>query len=161
MPFHIEINSPVDRTRVLNLDQAYLREKVLVPWVAGLPFEFEQGEWSAGESRLTILEGPTLKSATGEEDWADALRTAADVTREMLEAAEASAPAQTAVVVEANSAETALEALRAGRPTRQIPWSTAAERVGKHDPEVTAVILVVRRPDLPWPRLGSHPSSAR
>jgi hypothetical protein len=153
MPFHVEINSPVNRSRVLNLDQADLRGKVLGPWIAGLPFEFGDGEWVPRESRLSILEGPTLESATGEEGWADALRTAVDVTREMLEAAEASAPAQTAVVVEANSAETALEALRAGRPTQQIPWSTAVERVSKRDPEVTAVILVVRHDDLTWPRL--------
>jgi hypothetical protein len=153
MPFHVEINSPVNRSRVLNLDRADLREKVLGPWVTGLPFEFGDGEWAPSESRLTILEGPALESATGEAGWADALRAAEDVTREMLEAAEASAPAQTAVVVEANSLEAALEALRAGRPTQQIPWSAAAERVNKHDPEVIAVILVVRHADLGWPQL--------
>jgi hypothetical protein len=71
----------------------------------------------------------------------------------MLEAAEASAPAQTAVVVEAESAESAIEALRRGQPTQQIPWSTAAERVGRRDPEVTALILVVTPAEPIWPRL--------
>jgi hypothetical protein len=153
MPFHVEISSPVKRARVLNLDQAGLRWEVLGPWIAGLPFEFGEGEWVPGESRLTILEGPALKSTAGEEAWGAALRVATDVTREMLEAAEASAPAQTAVVLEADSAESALEALRAGQPTQQIPWSTAAERVGKCDPEVTAVILVLRPTGPIWPRL--------
>jgi len=153
MSFHVEINSPVSRARVLNLDQTDLRQRVLSPWIAGLPFEFGGGEWARRESRLTILEGPALESTAGEDAWGHALRAAEDVTRKMLETAEASAPAQTAVVVEANSAETALEALRAGRPTQQIPWSTAAERVGKRDRELTAVILVVRHADLTRPRL--------
>jgi hypothetical protein len=144
MPFHVEISSPINRARVFNLDQADLRGEVLGPWVAGLPFEFGGAEWAPRESRLTILAGPVLESATSEEGWADALRAAEDVTREMLEGAEASAPAQTALVVEADSVETALEALRAGRATRQIPWSSAVERVGNRDPEVTAMILVVK-----------------
>ena len=153
MLFHVEITSLINRVRVLNLDREGLQERVLGPWVAGLPFEFGDGEWAPSESRLTILEGPTLAAAAGEEGWADALRTAEDVTRELLEAAEASAPRQTAVVVEAGSVKAALEALRAGQPTQQIPWSTAVERVGSQDPEVTAVILVVKQPAQPWPRL--------
>ncbi|MGC1167025.1 MAG: hypothetical protein WA862_13055 [Solirubrobacterales bacterium] len=152
MPFHVEISSPVNRVRVLDLDQANLRSEVLGPWVAGLSFEFGDGEWAPRESRLTILEGPALGAAAGADGWGDALRAAEDVTRQMLEAAEASAPAQTAVVIEADSVEAALEALRAGRPTQQIPWSSAAERIGKRDPEVTAVILVVKPADMAWPR---------
>jgi hypothetical protein len=144
MPFHVEISSPINRTRVLNLDRADLQGQVLGPWVGGMPFEFGGGEWAPRQSRLTILEGPALESATDEQGWADALRAAEDVTREMLEGAEASAPAQTALVVEAESVKTALEALRAGQSTQQISWSTAVERIGNRDPEVTAVILVVR-----------------
>ena len=124
---------------------------MLGPWVAALPFEFADEEWAPRESRLTILEGPALQSANGEEGWADALRAAEDVTREKLEVAEASAPAQTALMVEADSVATALEALRAGRATQQIPWSTAADRVSSRDPEVTAVILVVKGPGEAWP----------
>jgi hypothetical protein len=153
MPFHVEINSPVNRARVLNLDRGDLQGKVLGPWMVGLPFEFGEGEWVPRESRLTILEGPALATTAAEEGWADALRAAEDVTREMLEAAEEGAPAQTAVLVEADSAEAALEALRAGQPTQQIPWSAAIERVNDHGPELAAVILVVKRPAQAWPRL--------
>jgi hypothetical protein len=160
VPFHVEISSPVKRARVLNLDRDGLRREVLGPWVAGMPFGFGEDEWAPDESRLTILEGPALESTAGEEAWAAALRVATDVTREMLEAAEASAPAQTAVVVEADSAESAFEALRAGQPApQQIPWSVAAERVGKRDPELTAVILVVAPTEPVWPRLDHPPRS--
>src|SRR3954469_13334619 len=152
MPFHVEISSPLSRIRVFNLDEAELQGAVLRPWVAGLPFEFGNREWAPRESRLTILRGPALEAVDSEDAWESALRAAEDVTRPMLEAAEANAPAQTALVIEADSVEGALRELRAGRSPEQIPWSTAAERVDNRDPEVTAVILVVKRPALAWPQ---------
>jgi hypothetical protein len=152
MPFHIEISSALDRARVLNVGEAELRKEILEPWVAGLPFGFGGRDWEPRESRLTILEGPAIAQPSGaEEGWVDALRAAEDVTRTMLEAAEASAPAQVAVVVEADSVEAALTDLRSGKPPRQIPWSTAVERIGSRDPEVSAVILVVKRAEIDWP----------
>jgi hypothetical protein len=152
MPFHIEISSSFDRARVLNIREAELRKQILEPWVAGLPFEFGGRDWTPRESRLTILEGPTLEPGLGAEaGWANALRAADDVTRPMLEAAEATAPAQVAVVVEADSVEAALKCLRAGKPPQQISWATAVDRIGDRDPEVAAVILVVKPPQLGWP----------
>jgi len=153
MPFHIEISSALDRARVLNVGESELREQILEPWVAGLPFGFGGRDWEPRESRLTILEGPSLESNDGEEGWVDALRAAEDVTRPMLEAAEANAPAQVAVVVEADSVEAALKNLRSGKPPQQISWATAVERIGDRDPEVSAVILVVKRPQIDWPEL--------
>jgi hypothetical protein len=154
MPFHIEISSALDRTRVLNVGESELRKEILAPWVAGLPFGFGGRDWEPRASRLTILEGPTLEPLNGgDEGWADALRAAEDVTRPMLEAAEASAPNQVAVQIEADSVEAALNDLRSGKPPRQIPWATAAERIGGRDPDVAAVILVVRRPQFDWPEL--------
>jgi hypothetical protein len=152
MPFHIEISSAVDLARVLNVGEAELRKDILEPWVAGLPFGFGGRDWEPRESRLTILEGPALEPS-GEEGWLEALRAAEDVTRRMLEAAEASAPAQVAVLVEADSVEAALDDLRSGKPPQQISWATAVERIGGHDPEVAAVVLVVKRPQLEWPQL--------
>ena len=152
MPFHIEISSALDRARVLNVGDSELREQILQPWVAGLPFGFGGRDWEPRESRLTILEGPTLKPNDGtEEGWTDALRAAEDVTRAMLEAAEASAPAQVAVVIEADSVEAALNELRSGKPPQQISWANAVERIDDRDPEVSAVILVVKRPRIDWP----------
>lgn len=154
MAFHIEISSALDRARVLNVGEAELRKQILDPWVAGLPFEFDGRDWEPRESRLTILEGPRLDHGIGVEDgWAKALRATDDVTRRMLEAAEASAPAQVAVVVEADSVEAAMRDLRSGKAPRQISWATAAERINGRDPEVSAVILVVRRPRIEWPEL--------
>jgi hypothetical protein len=151
MPFHIEISSALDRARVLNVGETELRKQILEPWVAGLPFEFGGRDWEPRESRLTILEGPLLEAQTGEASWTGALHAAEDVTRPMLEAAEASAPAQVAVIVEAGSVEEALDDLRSGKPPRQVPWATAVERIGARDPEVSAVILVVKRPQIDWP----------
>jgi hypothetical protein len=154
MPFHVEISSPLNRARILNVDEEELRKEILEAWVAGLPFNFGGQDWQPRESRLTILEGPALKpGADGEDGWSNALRAAEDVTRPMLEAAEQSAPARIAVLVEANSVEAALKDLRSGRPQKQIPWATAIERIGNRDPEITALILVVKRPEIAWPEL--------
>lgn len=154
MAFHIEISSALDRTRALNLDEAELGKEILEPWVAGLPFGFGGRDWEPRESRLTILEGPAIAAPEdAEAGWLDAMRAAEDVTRAMLEGAEASAPAQIAVLVEGNTVEEALRGLRAGKPPRQVPWSAAAERIAGRDPEVSAVILVVKRPGIAWPDL--------
>jgi hypothetical protein len=152
VPFHVEISSPLDRARVLDVDEAELRTEILEPWVAGLPFKFGGRDWEPRESRLTLLEGPALGANSGGEDgWENVLRAAEDVTRRMLEAAEASAPAQIAVVVEADSVEAALKNLQSGKPPRQIPWAAAFERIGSRDPDVTAVIIVVKQPKIDWP----------
>lgn len=154
MPFHIEISSSFNRARVLNVDEVELREEILEPWVAGLPFEFQGRDWEPQQSRLTILEGPTLETESGaKDDWEKALRAANDVTRPMLEAAEANAPERIAVVVEADSVDAALRDLHSGRPPQQIAWATAIERISSHDPDVTAVILVVKRAEIAWPEL--------
>ncbi len=155
MPFHIEIRSPLHRARLLNVDEAELREQVLDFWVAGLPFKFRGEDWAPRESRLTILEGAEIDLEARNDDvgWQQALRAADDVTRKMLEAAEASAPSRIAVVIEADSVETALRDLRSGRPPEQISWAAAAERIASQDPDVTALILVVKRPEIGWPDL--------
>lgn len=155
MSFHVEIRSPLDRARLLNASEAELREQVLDFWVAGLPFKFRDRDWQPRESRLTILEGPEIEAAADAEDggWQQALRAAEDVTRRMLEAAEARAPSRIAVVVKADSVEGALRDLRTGQAAEQISWNAAVERIAGHDPDLTALILVVKRPDIGWPEL--------
>lgn len=155
MPFHIEISSPFDCARVLNINEAELRGKVLDFWVSGLPFKFHEKDWEPRECRLTILEGPEIESGSdgAKESWDKALRAADDVTRQMLETTEASAPTRIAVVVEADSVEAALRDLRSGRPPEQIPWATAIERIGSSDPDLTALVLVVKRSKIGWPEL--------
>jgi hypothetical protein len=155
MPFHVEISSPLNRARVLNANEKELRESVLAFWIAGLPFKFGGENWQPRESRLTILEGPEIEVAgeVADDNWQQALRAADDVTRRMLEAAEASAPTRIAVMVEADSVEAALQDLRSGRPPEQIPWSSAVERIGSHDPDLKALILVVKRSGIGWPEI--------
>lgn len=155
MPFHVEISSPLDRAHALGVAEVDLRTEVLEPWVCGLPVKFEGRSWEPRDCRLTVLEGPALEpiSDDAEEQWAAALQAAADVTRTLLEAAEASAPAQTAVIVEAASVEAAQRELRTGRAPRRIPWSSAVERIAARDPDVAAVILVVKGSGRAWPPL--------
>ena len=146
MPFHVEVDSDHRHARVFNLDDAELRRTVLEPWVAGLPFEFGEREWDPRESRLTVLEAPKMEGpdlAFGQ-GWSNVQRSAADVTRPMLEAAEASAPVRVAAVIAADSLEAALKAVRGGRRPRPIQWPAAVERIDSRDPEITAVILVVK-----------------
>jgi len=155
MPFHVEVSSSANRARVFNVEEIALRRTVLDPWVAGLAFEFDEHDWDPRGSRLTILEGPEVDSPelALEQSWSNVLRAATDVTRSMLEAAEADAPAQAAVVVKADSLEAALQQLRGGQPQQQIPWSAAVERVESRDPEVTAMILVVKPSGIDWLKL--------
>jgi hypothetical protein len=148
MPFHLEISSLVDRVRVIDVDEDELRERVLEPWTIGLPFEFRQRTWAPRESRLTVLAGPALEGPPDpDRTWEALQRAASDVTRPQLEAAEASAPAQSAATIEASSLELALKSLRGGRAARPVSWTTALARLNRRDPDVTAVILVVRRPE--------------
>jgi hypothetical protein len=139
----------------LNVAEADLREAVLGPWVAGLPLEFGEQRWEPGESRLTILAGPALPASPATADdagWEAALRSAEDVTRPMLEAAEAEAPVQAAAVVEADSVEEALQELGAGQLPKQVPWSSALERLETRDPNIAAVLLIVKRSRTAWIR---------
>jgi hypothetical protein len=153
MPFHVEVRSGHQHARAFNVDEAGLRKTVLEHWVVGLPFQFGEQDWDPRESRLTVLEGPAMEGPdlSFGQGWSNAQRSAEDVTRPMLEAAEESAPLQAAAVVTADSLETALKGLRAGRAPQPIHWSAAVERINGRDPEVTAVILVVKRPVAGWP----------
>ena len=68
------------------------------------------------------------------------------MTRRLLEVAEQEAPEQAALVVEADSLQSALKSLRSGREQRPIQWSAAIERLSGNDPDVAALILVVKPP---------------
>jgi hypothetical protein len=153
MPYHLEIGSVIEQVRVIDIDEAELREGVLEPWTTGLPFEFRKRTWKPRESRLTVLTGPVPAVADSEQAWEALLRAAEDVTRPQLEAAEASAPVRGAAIVAAGTLEAALKSLRSGRPPQQVPWGTAMARLAGRDSDVTAVILVVKRPDGTWPEL--------
>lgn len=154
MPFHVEVSSSPDRARVFNLDEAQLRRMVLEPWLAGRNFELGEQEWDPRECGLAILEGEAMEApdlAFGQ-GWSNALRSAKDVTKEALDAAETEIPRPTAATVEADSLDAALSHLQSGGDPAPIAWSEATERIDGRDPAVAAVILVLRPPAAERPR---------
>jgi len=148
MAFHVQLSSPKDRARVFNLDREELLSRVLEPWLAGRPFELAEYEWLPSESELKILEGPHLDNpdlAIGQ-GWSNAERKSENVTRRVL--AEAPAPkVPDAFVVAAELPEAAVAEMLAGQDAMPTAWTEAAKRIDGRDPEIAAVILVVKRPE--------------
>jgi hypothetical protein len=145
VPFHVEVRSPLHHARVFNLDQGELG-RILRFWVAEQTFELGEQEWEPRESKLTILEGKTLAGpdlAFGQ-GWSNALRSAEDVTAGLLAAEEVRAPQAPVFAIEAESVD---QVLAAGSETapRELEWAEARGRIDGRDPEVTAVILVVKQ----------------
>jgi hypothetical protein len=151
VPFHVEVRAPHQHARVFNLGDGELRP-VIRQWVADQTFEFGEREWEPRESELTILEGKPLEGpdlAFGQ-GWSNALRSAKDVTRQMLELEEIRAPMTQIVAVGGDSVEGAATAIASGEPPVALEWSEARARIDGRDPEVAAVIVVLR-PSEPGP----------
>ena len=145
MPFHVEVSSPHHHARVFNLEDAELRQTLRM-WIAGQTFEFGEQEWEPRESRLKILEGKALEGpdlAFGQ-GWSNALRSAEDVTRRMIESEEIRAPLAPVVAIEGDSVEGAAAAIAAGAGPTPLEWSEARGRIDGRDPSVAAVIVVLR-----------------
>jgi hypothetical protein len=151
VPFHIEVGSPLHHARVFNVGEAELQQ-ILGLWVSGQTFELGEQDWEPGESKLTILEGRTLSGPdlSFGQGWSNALRSAKDVTRQIMESAETNLPLPAVYAVEADSLDGAAAAMSGGDPTT-IEWPAARARIDGRDPSVAAVILVVRpsEPDPP------------
>ena len=146
MPFHVEIGAGLQRARVFNLDREDLLAKVVGPWLEGRRIEMGDREWEPRTSSLKILEGPEMTPAdlAVGQGWANAERASKSVTHDVL----ASAPPPSlpdAFVVEADSPEAVIAEGVAGNGGRAIHWSEARERLDGRDPEIAAVILVLRR----------------
>ena len=145
MPFHVEISGALNHARAFNLSFDELRRGVLEPWLTNRPVELGEREWPPAESTLRILEGrhldtPDLSFGQG---WANAERTAEDVTRRML--AETEPPRlPDAFVVESELPEATVAEMLAGRQAQPVPLGDAEKRLDGRDPEVAAVILVMR-----------------
>jgi hypothetical protein len=146
VPFHVELNTGLNHARAFNLSREQLLTDVLAPWLEGLPVELGESEWLPAESKLKILEGPRLEGpdlAFGQ-GWSNAERVSEEVTRREL----ASAPAPRtpdAFVLEADDPDAAVEQIVQGQGAAPIAWSEAQGRIDGRDPEVAAVIFVVRR----------------
>ncbi len=143
--FHVEISGGLHRARVFNLTREDLVEKVVQPWLEDRTIEAGEREWRPRDSSLKILEGPRMEDpdlAFGQ-GWSNAERASEEVTRELLETAPAAAKPD-AFVIETDSPEAVLSEV-VGFRGRPLHWAEAREKIDGRDPEVAAVILVVRK----------------
>ncbi len=148
MPFHVEISAAgLRHARAFNLEAEELRATIVEPWLAGRTIELGDQEWVPSESSLRILDGPRLEGPdlSFGQGWSNAERASRDATREVLAEAESEAPPPpTAVTVDGETVEDAIEALGAGTEPRPLDLSAAREALSRRDPSVAAVILVTR-----------------
>ncbi|MDX6625761.1 MAG: hypothetical protein QOE56_750 [Solirubrobacterales bacterium] len=144
--FHVEIAAGFHRARVFNLNPEDLSAKVVEPWLDDRRIEMGDREWEPRKSSLRILEGPEMATtdlAFGQ-GWSNAERASKDVTRDLLAAAPPPR-APDAFVIETETPEALTAEVVAGNGGRAIHWGEARERLDGRDPEIAAVILVVRR----------------
>ena len=143
--FHVEISGGVHRARVFNLSREDLVEKVVQPWLEDRRIAMGDREWIPRDSDLRILEGPRMENAdlSFGQGWSNAERSSANVTQELLETAPP-APAPEAFVIESDDPEAVIAEV-VGYRGRPLHWAQAREKLDGRDPEVAAVILVLRK----------------
>jgi hypothetical protein len=147
VPFHVELSSGIRHARSFNLSREQLMTEVVAPWLEDLPVELGEQEWLPAESKLKILEGrhldgPDLAFGQG---WSNAERSSENVTQREL----AAAPAPNlpdAFVIETDRPDTAVGKILEGQAATPVSWVDAKERIAGRDPEIAAVILVVKKP---------------
>ncbi len=144
--FHVEISTGFHRARVFNLNQEDVMAKVVQPWLEEQTIEMGDREWSPRESSLRILEGPEMKNQdlSFGQGWANAERASENVTRGLLSTAPPPAMPD-AFVVETDNPEAVTADVVAGHDGRVIHWAEARKKIDGRDPEIAAVILVLRR----------------
>lgn len=153
MAFHVEISADFHRARVFNLNRDDVIAKVVQPWLDERRIEMGDREWIPRDSSLRILEGPEMKTEdlSFGQGWANAERVSENITREVL----ANAPPPTVpdtFIVETDTPEAVTADVVAGHDGRVVHWTEARKRIDGRDPEIAAVILVVRRPEPEPPR---------
>jgi hypothetical protein len=158
VPFHVEVSAGLHHARVFNLNREDLMAKVVGPWLEDRTIVMGERRWAPRESSLVVLEGPAMEGpdlAFGQ-GWANAERSSENATRRLFsEAPPPSLP--DAFVVETDSPEALAADLVAGHDGRAVQWSEARERIDGRDPEIAAVILVVRKPEPGSPRSPDPP----
>ncbi|HET8564978.1 MAG TPA: hypothetical protein VFL77_00720 [Solirubrobacterales bacterium] len=151
MPFHVEISGGLRHARVFNLSPEEVRRKVLEPWLSRRTVELGDRKWDPEECDLRVLEGPQLSNPelSFGQGWANAERSAEDVTQRVLGAAQESrgaGPGPAALLIETGSAVQTVAELVASHGARTVELGELSERIDGRDPEVAAVIVVVQRP---------------
>ncbi|MFN8217567.1 MAG: hypothetical protein U0R71_13325 [Solirubrobacterales bacterium] len=155
--FHVEVSAGFRRARVFNVSEADLVENLIQPWREDQRVTMGEREWVPRESELRILRGPRMENVdlSFGQGWANAERASVDVTRELIE----SAPAATrpeAFLIETEDPEAVLAQV-VGFRGRPLSWEQARGRIEGRDPEVAAVILVVRQPAAQPPKSSEVP----
>jgi hypothetical protein len=144
----VEISTGMQRARVFNLDTDDLLAKVVEPWLEDRRIELGDREWEPRTSSLKILEGPQMQTPdlSFGQGWSNAERASQNVTQRVLD--EAPPPSlPDAFLIEADSPQAAASQMLAGNDTVQaIHWGEARRRLDGRDPQIAAVILVLRRP---------------
>lgn len=148
MPFHVEISGGINHARAFNLNLEELRRTVLEPWLTSRPVELGESTWDPADSSLRILEGrhldpPDLSFGQG---WSNAERASEDVTRRVLATTELPSLPD-AFVVEAEVPEATVAEMLAGQRAQPVPLGDVERKVDGRDPDVAAVILVLKRPE--------------
>lgn len=146
MPFHVQVAGSLNHARAFNLSLEELRRQVLEPWLTGRTLELGEQEWDPRESSLKILEGkhldpPDLSFGQG---WANAERSAQDVTKRILATTEMP-KLPDAFVVEAELPEATVAEMLSGQTVLPVPLGDAEKKIAGRDPEVAAVILVTKK----------------
>jgi hypothetical protein len=146
VPFHVEISGGLNHARAFNLSVEEMRKQILEPWLTGRPIELGEREWDPRTSALRIIEGqrldaPELSFGQG---WSNAERSGEEVTRRVLENAEPP-KLPDAFVVEAELPEATVAEMLGGQRAQPISLNEAEKRIDGRDPEVAAVILVLKR----------------
>jgi hypothetical protein len=150
MAFHIEVATGRRHARSFNLTEEELRRTVLEPWLAGRAVLLGDRRWTRDDTTLKVLEGPELSNQdlAFSQGWANAERSAADVTATVLgtavEAQRANRGPAT-IVLHTDSAVRTLADIVSGHDTESAPVEEVRERIDGRDPTVAAVILVVER----------------
>lgn len=146
--FHVEISAGFHRARVFNLNHEDLLAKVVEPWLDDRRIEMGDREWAPRDSSLRILEGPQLETtdlAFGQ-GWANAERASEDVTKATISAAPPPRMPD-AFVVETEKPEAFTAEVVSAHEGHPIHWGEARQKLDGRDPEVAAVILVLRKPE--------------
>ena len=147
MAFHVELSTGIKHARSFNLSREQLMAEVIAPWLEDLPVELGEREWAPAESKLKILEGPHLNGpdlAFGQ-GWSNAERASEEVTERELAAAPAP-DLPDAFVIEAERPDAAVGKLLEGQAGKSIAWTEARDRIDGRDPEIAAVILILKKP---------------
>jgi hypothetical protein len=152
MPFHIEVATGRRHARSFNLTEEELGRTVLDPWLSDRPILLGDRKWTRNDedARLLILEGPELsiQDLAFSQGWANAGRSATDVTARLLEAATEGRRSQrgpATLIIRSDSPVQTLADIVSGHDTESVSPEKALERIDSRDPKVAAVILVVQR----------------